>query len=505
MKRREFLALPVLGLAAAVRQPDIVIFYADDLDADELGWSAKSENYPSPTRADQRGYADARMLTPHIDKLRRDGAELTRFYITSPVCTPSRASLLTGRYASRALVQSQPPPRPAMIQWNTSIRPDDTNVAKELKMLGYTTGIVGKWHNFPAEEKLREVDTDFPEDADPRDPAVKAKLEDRHRRACEALRLRYGFDFADRINIGNTEQSRPAAVRGQNLEWHTEGALAFLRRKHDKPFFLYYALPVPHGSYRDIRKLNPLATTAGLLDKAPEGSPSRESIFNRLSEAGIDARNSMGTWMDDAVGVVLKALPRPEDTIVLFISDHASRGKNTAYEGARVIATAHWPKRIQAGSRVNSLCANLDVPATLIEAAGGKLAGSDGMSFLPQLLGKREPEKWRDQLLLEIHNSRAVVTRRYKYIANRVPPDTLARIQARETFWHNSKGQTFNAEVDFPAYYDSDQLYDLEADLFERHNLAADAKYADILADMKKRLSRALAPLPHPFGEFKTS
>lgn len=503
MRRREFLAVPALALAAAERQPDIVLFYADDLDADELGWSAKSDNYPSPTRADQRGYSDPRMLTPNIDKLAREGAELTRFYITSPVCTPSRTSLLTGKYASRALVESQPPPRPAIIQWNTHIRPADWNVAKELKKLGYVTGIVGKWHNFPGEEKLREVDPGFELEADPRDPAIKARLEERHRRACEALRLRYGFDFADRINIGNTEQSRPAAIRGQNLEWHTEGALEFLRQKHNRPLFLYYPLPVPHGAYRDIRKLNPLATTAGLLDKPPAGSPSRESVYERLEKAGIEQRNSMATWMDDAVGVLLDAIPDPQNTIVLFISDHASRGKNSVYEGARVIATVRWPKRIKPGTRVDSLCANLDVPATLIEAAGAKPPATDGRSFLPQLLGKPEPKNWRRELLLEIHNSRAVVTRKYKYVANRVVPEVLERVQAREVFWHNSKTQTYNLDRDFPAYFDSDQLYDLEDDLFERRNLAGDPKYANALSDMRQRMARALASLPHAFGEFR--
>ena len=130
-----------------------------------------------------------------------------------------------------------------------------------------------------------------------------------------------------------------------------------------------------HGQYFNLRKLNPLATSAGFLAKPPESQPSRASIYARLKAQGIDERNAMATWMDDAVGAVLQALDgygATRDTIVLFISDNPSRGKNSCYEGARVATLIRWPARVKAASRVDSLCANIDIPATLIDAAGGK-------------------------------------------------------------------------------------------------------------------------------------
>jgi arylsulfatase A-like enzyme len=514
--RRDFLC--AAAAAALPSKPNIVLFYADDLDADELNCFRDTKLMPSYTALKKmggpagRGYSDP-MLTPHIDSLARDGAVFSRFYISSPVCTPSRYSLLAGRHATRSpgFLRNFPVGSPAFVAWNTPLGAEETNLAKSLKQLGYATGMVGKWHNFDRDSGVNEIERSYAEDADPREPSMRDTLRKRHERARQVL-MECGFDFADRVNIGNTEQVRPTAIRGQNLEWHTEGALEFLKQYHDRPFFLYYPLPVPHGQYFSMRRLNPLATTAGMLDKAPEVQPSRENVYERLKAAGIEERNAMATWMDDTVGVILEALETygaAKNTIVLFISDNPSRGKNTCYESARVPAIMRWPGRVKPGSIMNSLCANFDVAATLIEAAGGTPPADmllDGRSFLPQLLGKREPKDWRQHLLIQIHNSRGVVTRRWKYIANRVPPKLAEQMRAeaaaggeRTAFWNGIKQNRFNADVDFPAYWDADQLYDLDADLYERRNINNPA----VLADMKKRLAAALAPLPHTFGEFK--
>ena len=526
--RREFLSTAAAGALAAApaSKPNIVLFYADDLDADELGCFRDTKLMPSYTSLKKmgvsggRGYEDPVMLTPNIDGLARNGAVFSRFYISSPVCTPSRYSLMSGRHANRSpgYLRNNPAGTPGFIAWNTPLGAEETNLAKSLKQLGYATGIVGKWHNFDRDSGVNELERGFAEDADPREPTMRETLRKRHERACQVLREGCGFDYADRINVGNTEQVRPTAIRGQNLEWHTEGALDFLKRYHGRPFFLYYPLPVPHGQYFDLRRLNPLATTAGMLDKAPEVQPSRENVFQRVKAAGIAERNAMATWMDDSVGVVLKALEDygvAGNTIVIFISDNPSRGKNTCYESARVPAMMRWPGRVKAGSMMASISANFDIAATLIEAAGGVAPADmriDGRSFLPQLLGKPEPKDWRKHLLIQIHNSRAVVTKRWKYVANRVSPELAEKMRAeagsqgeRTAFWNGIKQNRFNADVDFPAYWDADQLYDLDADLYERRNLAGDAANAAVLKDMKKRLADLLAPLPHTFGEFKKS
>ncbi len=530
MTRREYLELSGATLMAPPNRPrpNIVLIYADDLDADEVGCTSDSPKFPSYTRMKRLGmpssrpYDDARMLTPNINSIARDGATFTRMYVSSPLCTPSRYSLLTGRHASRSaeFQRTYPAGGPSSIVFNTTLGPDETSVAKSLRELGYATGVVGKWHNFLQGPLSQEVDASLPPDADINDPIVARRVRERYELALSTLREGYGWDFVDRINIGNTERYNPLAIRGQNLEWHLEGALKFLRQSAGQPFFLYFPLPVPHGQYFDPRRLNPLATNAGMLARAPETQPTRESVFRRLDAAGIkDPRNAMATWMDDTVGELLKALDTykvADNTIVLFISDNPSRGKNSLYEGARVPGFVRWPGVVKPGSVIDSMCANLDLPATLIEAAGGRAPADmrqDGRSLLPLLTGKKEPGDWRKHLLLEVHNSRAVVTRNWKYIANRAPATVVARMKAdadkahmearaRTVGWSGG-GMHFNALIDFPAYFAPDQLYRLDDDLYERHNVAEERQFRGTLEEMRRLLGQALGPLPHTFGEFK--
>lgn len=519
-------------VSTAAEKPSFVIFYTDDLDFDEVT-AYGAETQPCALAAVKAGlrdqpfaYPDPRMLTPHLDSIARDGARFERFYICSPVCTPSRYGILTGRYASRSagFLEKNPPGTHANITWNTSISPAESNIAKSLKSLGYTTGIVGKWHNFfrASENVWRKL----PEDADPRDPAIKARLEAQYADACAQIR-ECGFDFVERINIGNTEEIRPKTIRFQNMEWHTEGALEFLDKYGKQPFLLYFPTPVPHGNYAPnvFKTRNALASTAGMLDKAPAPQPSRDDVLERLQGAGIDERNAMGTWQDDSVGAILRKLDElgiAQDTMVIHISDHQSRGKYTCYEGARVPAAIRWPAKIRSGIRIDSLCANIDIAPTLIEAAGGTVSGNncDGRSLLPLLQGKGQPAEWRDSIFLEISNIRAVVTRDWKFIANRTVGKIHDAIEAdatgaaaegrpRRVGWEGSadpkgKGVRYASDRAFPAYFDPDQLYDLRTDWLEQKNLASDPAHAEQLARMEQLLRGHLSRLPHTFGEFKT-
>jgi arylsulfatase A-like enzyme len=401
--------------------------------------------------------------------------------------------------------------------WDTKISRNESSLAKCLQQAGYTTGVVGKWHNFPNDAKFQRAHIlpHNPTVADYQKPGAAAGIRANYDLALAILRDGYGWDFVDRININNTVF---------NLEWLVEGALNFIEQNKGGPFFLYVALPVPHGqyttSYCEVASLDPRATPAGLIDKLPDVMPSRASVYERLRQAGIAAENAMGTHMDDAVGALLDKLERSgvrHDTLVFFAGDNPSRGKNSTFEGAREPAIVNWPARIKPGTRVDCLCANTDVAATLVAAAGGSVPADiaqDSHSFLPQLLGQPAPADWPEAVLLEIGNTKAVVTRRWKYIANRVPEDVATALQAdarraartgkpRKLFWTGLDHHSYGAENDFANYFDADQLYDLDADLYETSNLAANPERAATLAEMQGRLRQLLAPLPHGFGEFK--
>lgn len=221
----------------------------------------------------------------------------------------------------------------------------------------------------------------------------------------------------------------------------------------------------------------------------------------------------------------LRTLGLEDDTIVVFTVDHLARGKYTCYEGCRVPLIVRWPRTIQPGVETDALCANIDLVATLAELVGARLPDdydTDGVSFADVLL---EPEKGRGErphIYLECSNIRGIVTSRWKYIANRVTDDVRGCIEAdarearqtgrkRLVGWDGRKnphahadkeGIRYFASGEFARYFDPDQLYDLQADPWETTNLAGDARYTDVLAELKDTLRSQLRRLPHSFGEF---
>jgi len=550
MSRRRFLGCVgvgttlAFGRAAGVwaaqkngqQQPNIILIYTDDLDFDEIGVYDHVE-FPSYSGAKKRGLLDkyegrqaycpaSQVLTPHIDSLARDGAMFTRFYVTSPVCTPSRYSTITGRYASRSIpfCRIYPPGTPSCIGWDTDLDPNETNIAGTMNALGYTTGMVGKWHltskDDPNSGRIEGVELD----ADPSDPVVAKKVREGYERAVRYMRESIGFDYVASFYAGNGgTEGAPKALRVHNMEWITKGALDFIEQNAAGPFFLYMATTVPHGGAGDrYLMVDPRATPAGLLDEVPKVQPSRESVLERVKAAGFDVKNARMTWLDDGIGAILNKLDElgiADTTAVVFVSDHLSRGKYTVYESARVPALIRWPARIRPGTRIDAICANIDLAPTFAAMAGGESdAAVDGKSLLPILASGKSAIEWRESLLLEIAYAKAVVTRDWKYIAVRYPEDLLKKMVAegnmKDYTWNgriarDKKDGTkpavirYEADKDFPAYSDLDQLYNLENDPYEQTNLAADPKYARKLDEMKSMLAQNLETLPHSFGEFK--
>lgn len=551
MNRRQFLtaaggaaAATVLGRrahGAEARRPNVVLFYFDDLDFDEIGVYDHNA-FPSYTGARERGlfkdnmnpwlaYLDSPVVhTPHIDSLARDGARFDRFYITSSICTPSRYALLTGRYAGHAPALSQlfPPGTEANLLQNTELLPEEWSLPKLLKRSGYATGMVGKWHNSPWDGPYAGRVKGIAPDADPRDPEVARKIRAAYEKGAAYVRESHGFDYAGRLYLQNKEAlGIPKALQVHNLEWLVEGALEFIDGHHEDPFFLYFASTAPHGwvGSGDFLNADPLATPAGMLEAPPKGMPPREDTARRAREAGAQARLIEATWLDDAVGSVLgrlEELDLTKNTLVFFISDHQNRGKRTCYEANHVPALLRWPGRARAGSKIGKLCANIDVLPTVLDACRVNPPADlkvDGRSLVPLLAGSGEAP-WRDALLLEVAYAKAVVTEGWKYIALRCPEAVRAEMAAappntyawdgtatrckQDTRW-DKKGDVYThygAHKDFPAYFEADQLYHLDEDPYEQHNLAGDPAQADRLKKMQGLLKGLLAQSPHAFGEF---
>ncbi|MDZ8118433.1 sulfatase family protein [Pontiella agarivorans] len=555
MKKSTSFLFTLLIAAGALAQarPNIVIFYTDDLDFDEVPRSLYDlDFFPSHTGMKQQGFYEdnfpkfdqpqidyfenPEMLMPHLEQLARDGVVLDRFYITSPVCTPSRYSMLTGRYASRStgFQRKYKPGKPASVDWSATLPSTENTLPKVLQKNGYFTGMVGKWHNghgagrYNAELRNAKLS----------DPGVNEKVKEAQRIECRTMEKEQGFDFAASIQIGNVGALKaPKELRLENLPWVMQGALDFLdkAKENEKPFYLYIALPLPHRQYYDSQARNPNApfwferdphgSPGGWLDEVPGCMPSYADVVRRVEEAGLPLVNAYGTHIDDALGTVLKKLDElgmSEETLFVFTSDHQSRGKNTIGETARVPTVIRWPQKIKAGTRAAGISSNVDLVSTILDLSESKNTGDvglDGQSFAPMLSG--ESATARESLYLEIMHTRGIVTDRFKYIACRAPAEieeamkqdaiqALEQKRRRRVSWDGrkntpdnvSKGVIMDGDREYPAYFDADQLYDLEKDPFEQNNLAYDPAYAEILAEMKKQLSTYLAEMPHPFGEF---
>jgi len=500
------------NLAAA--QPNIVVLFIDDLDFDQVNvydyreqpcHTAAREAELFPPEGNTLAFDQPRFLMPHLDRMAAEGARFDRFYVTSAVCTPARYGLLTGKYASRApaFLEDFPPEGYGNLMWNVSISPDEPTVADRLGAAGYRTGFFGKWHNGQPD-------------------AMDVKTPEGYDAGLAYLREGFGFDVVDRLKFNNSNL--------HNLEWITEGAMDFMQASVEsgQPFFSYVAIGVPHMQYYAHQisdDLRAIPTPHGFMDHTPEVMPSRESVFARVKAAGLPERNATATYIDDMIGALLgqlETLGVAENTLFCVISDHQSRGKFDNYEGARVPAVFYWPGTIEGGLTIPAISANIDLLPTLLELAGQTPTPEmdlDGCSLLPWLRSENVLD-WRDGLLLEIHNSRAIVTERWKYIANRAHPniEALLREEARQVVeqggyrrigwcgrenWADfEKGVFYDAAFSFPHYFDADQLYDLEADLFEQNNLANDPAHAATLAKMQALLREELKRLPHKFGEF---
>jgi arylsulfatase A-like enzyme len=474
-------------------KPNVLIIYTDDHNFEHIG------------------VYGGEVLTPHLDRIALEGALFNRFYVSSPVCTPSRYSILTGRYAvrSRELQKKQPTDQPAFIRWNTFLSKEEQTVAHLFKKAGYRTGMVGKYH-LGGEFGYLGGEESYD------DPAVRDTLTYIYKTWQKHVKEVAGFDYVESLYGNNLHIiGVPLSMQYHNMEWITKGALDFIDQYRDEPFFLYMAPTLPHvpGPLTSL-KADPRITAAGLLDEPiRDAQPSRESVFERTRAAGIRDENAPMTWLDDGIGAVLERLEKYdllENTIVVFASDHQSpRAKMTCYEfGANAPAAIMWKGHIQAGQVHDALLSNTDIVPTLldyadIETPAGYL--TDGISWRALLDG--DLSSLHESLYLEVVYQRAVVTKDWKYIATRFPDQVRNQItpeNRREFTIEGKRGKDrYHNETQFPGYYDDDQLYYLVADREEQQNLASDPAYAQKLNEMKELMKHYAADLPYAFGEFK--
>ena len=371
---------PADAQAAALR-PHIVYIVADD-----LGWK-------------DVGFHGSDIKTPNIDALAKGGVRLEQFY-GQPMCTPSRAALMTGRYPQRYGLQTVV----ILSNGKYGLATDEWLLPQALKDAGYKTAIVGKWHLGHADRKYWPRQRGFDYQYGP---------------------LLGEIDYFTHSAHGTRDwfrDNQPVKEKGYVTQLLGEDAVRLVERHDPKtPLFLYLAFTAPHAPYQ---------APQAYLDQ-----------YKHIADPNRRAYAAMITAMDDQIGAVVAALDRRgmrNNTLMVFESDNGGPrsaqatgevdtsqgaipadngpyrdGKMSLYEGGtRVVALANWPDRIKPGSEVNGPIHIVDMYPTLAGLAGaplGKNKPLDGMDVWATL-SEGEPSP-REEVVYDIEPFRAAVRR----------------------------------------------------------------------------------------------
>ena len=399
---------------------------------------------------DDQGYGDQGVTgnrvirTPNIDALAQDSASMSDFYVC-PVCSPTRASLMTGRYHYRTRVVDT-------FKGRSMMEPDEITIAEILRDSGYATGIFGKWHlgdNYP----LRPIDQGFDESYIHRGGGLAQPSEP----------IENGKRYTNPILFENGKQIQ---TKGYCTDLYFDAAINFIDRcKADEtPFFVYLPTNAPHGPYHDVP--NELYEYYKTTDLKSIMTGNRGNV-DQLARIAAMIEN-----VDQNVGKLDRHLRDQglfENTIVIFLVDNGPnsqryvgpfRGmKATVHEGGiRSPLFVRWPARLTAGTVSDRISAHIDLLPTIVDAAGVDLpaeAKVDGRSLLPLLEGKQT--EWPDRhLVLQVHRGDQPV--RYHHMA------------VRNQQWKLVHPSGFGKE-NMPANVPF-ELYDMSSDQGETVNLA---------------------------------
>ena len=481
------------------KRPNIIVFLVDDYDKPETspyGWE---------------------VLTPNLDRLAKEGMICHNAHVTSTVCTPSRYTFLTGRYASSShsntFLDECPEGTQALPAFNVVLESDRMNVGRVLADAGYATGFVGKYHVHDADHSKEGSlfgDLDVPKNARYSDQLNKKKF--KLEKLQRELIKKNGFTWAKNIYWGNLKQP----FKGHNPDWTAQAALEFMEEHKDQPFYLHCCstlLHGPNGEWFKSMMEKELASGEGFLKK-PLNLIDRKSVWERIQKAGLTESEVGYLWMDDSLGLILDKLDElgiAENTIVVFVSDHGSERKGSLIKtrGTEIPCLIRWPKVIKPGSVSRGLLQNTDFVPTWFELAKAKIPESyhiDGKSLAPMF--KDHAVSIRKHIYGEQGAARAIKTEDFEYICIRYTDEQITGAlskradRAYKTLLGLSSGIS-RARYFHPDIFSADQLYDLSKDPNSQKNVAYDSVYAEQLKKMKAVLTQTVMELgPRPYGDF---
>jgi arylsulfatase A len=376
-----------LTLAIAAARPNFVIIMADD-----MGY------------ADASCYGNDRYQTPRIDQLAKEGLRFIDFHSNGPVCSPTRAALLTGRYQQRAGMAEVVFADPKQNRHH-GLQAQEVTFAEHLGRAGYRTGVMGKWHLGYA-RSYNPVDQGF----DEFHGYVSGNI-DFH-------------SHYDRMGVLDWwDGGKLADEPGYCTHLITHYAKQFIHENKDRPFCLYIAHEAPHNPYQ-----GPHDKAFRVADKVVKETHPPGHIEKAYREMMQEMDTGIGEVID-----TLKELKLEKNTFVFFFSDNGAtpkgnngplRGsKSMIWEGGhRVPAIAWWPDRIQPGTTTDATAITLDVLPTLLDLAGIRTAqpSFDGVSLTPTLFGSGQlPSR---SLFWEYRDRKAIRKGPWKLLVNQPIP-----------------------------------------------------------------------------------
>ena len=327
----------------------------------------------------------------------------------------------------------------------------------------------------------------------------------------------YSWDRADRIYPDNAGSNyRPKQLKVFNVDWVTEGALNFIEENKNEPFFLYFPVNLPHsgpgsrgGAAHRLSEHGRLATSAGMLDKAPGVIPDVSILHEQIKKAGGNIETSDGlTLIDAMVGLLNQKLRETnnfENTVFVFLSDHQAFAKNNPHASPRVPCMIRWPEKIKKQRRSGALCANIDLLPTLAEISGAEIPENvvvNGKSFMPLLMGDTK-FKGHESIMIEINYARAMVKGDYKYIEYFAPDKLKKDVAAKATIKDKEGNEVrvgwfekrYLADQYFNNYFDRTQLYNTAKDPLDELNLVNNPEYKSVARKMRKELTAEIEEL----------
>lgn len=424
----------------SAQKPNIVVIFADDLGFGDI-----------------ESFGAQGISTPNIDSIGKDGFISRDFFIPANVCSPSRASILTGRYPMRNGTPVAVNASDKHRKNNYGLHPDEITIPEILKPAGYRSLMVGKWHLGFEGNGTHPLNAGFDEHFGLQSNFYHAVESDIRYETLKNLNTLYRGHEIVKENVNLEEVTQV----------YTDEVISFIEREKDSPFFVYFSHHIVHAPHKPSKEF------VGTSEKGKYGD-----FIHELD-------HSTGRVLD-----TLKKLGLEENTLVIFTSDNGANyaGSNgelngvkyTTMEGGHIVpAMFKWPRVIPKNLDSDITLTSMDLLPIFADIAGAALPKNrtiDGQNTLDILQGKNNTSPHKVLYYYNGTNLQAVRKGRWKL--------HLPRTLADQPFWHeNSKGRRIHTELDEVL------LFDLATDRGEKTNVAA--QYPEIVASFDSEILHA--------------